>query len=424
MNDSNTVNIAANKKTMVKIPLSNVYAKGDYTAEVCIGSEKSKLNLIIDTGSSTLVIKEQQYQPQADKDLITTTLAQEVNYGMGGFNGPVIKTTIEIADDNNTLRLKNVPIAVVSNTKQKQTFGKSDGILGLAYHQLNKGFDVKETTYPWPFAKISDDLKSFKHFLWQFHEHDITPYFTSLAQHQLCANKFAFYSKRSSIHYNHAHSVATDEKQRQQAIKLDELNQGVLLLGSGEEQTDLYHGNFKNIKVSHDIYYNVELLSMQVGDNAPIKAPPLENVHKKNYLTNAIIDTGAGGIVLTANIYQQLITELTAVNSSFAALLSPFADLKAQEVGINANLIDLNQWPTINFTFVGEQNQPIMLSCQPHTYWQLNTPSYGKACFHFISQLPQWPNQSIIGLPLLNNYYVVFDRSEHKTGVIKFAQQK
>jgi hypothetical protein len=38
--------------------------------------------------------------------------------------------------------------------------------------------------------------------------------------------------------------------------------------------------------------------------------------------------------------------------------------------------------------------------------------------------IPQWPNQSIIGLPLLNNYYVVFDRSAEGTGVVKFAKQQ
>jgi hypothetical protein len=35
----------------------------------------------------------------------------------------------------------------------------------------------------------------------------------------------------------------------------------------------------------------------------------------------------------------------------------------------------------------------------------------------------QGPNQSILGLPLLNNYYTVFDRSAG-TGVIRFAPIK
>jgi len=33
-------------------------------------------------------------------------------------------------------------------------------------------------------------------------------------------------------------------------------------------------------------------------------------------------------------------------------------------------------------------------------------------------------HQSILGLPLLNNYYTVFDRSAHSHGVVRFAPIK
>ncbi len=176
---------------------------------------------------------------------------------------------------------------------------------------------------------------------------------------------------------------------------------------------------------------------MQVGDKASIAAAPLQQDKVKSYLTNAIIDTGAGGIVLTAEIYQQMIKDLIAINPEFATLLSPFKDIAYQEAGVSVNELNLAQWPDIIFTFVSnisnkvsndnvnnEKKQTVQLTCTPQTYWQVNTPSFGKACFRMLSQLPQWPNQSIIGLPLLNNYYVIFDRSVDKTGVIKFAEQK
>ena len=167
-------------KPVLKLPITNVYAKGDYCTTLYIGSEKAPVNLIIDSGSSTLVVKEASYQAAKDKDLVATTIAQEVNYGIGGWNGPVVHSTVAITNHN-------------------------------------------------------------------------------------------------------------------------------------QESTD---------KVAN-----------------------------------------------------------------------------------------------------GEKQQ-VQLTCKPQTYWQVNTPSYGKACFRFLSQLPQWPNQSIIGLPLLNNYYVIFDRSVDSTGVIKFAKQK
>ena len=311
-------------------------------------------------------------------------------------------------------------------------------MVGLAYHHLNKGFDVSEYlkaqqinpahTYPWPFSQApledSGNLKQFKTFLWQYPEHDITPYFTDLALHNLCANKFSFYSKRSAIHINEN----CDKQSTTEQLKQDPLNQGWLIFGGGEEQTDLYSGDFSYIKVEHDIYYNVELVSVQIGDKTPIAAAPLQTDKINSYFTNAIIDTGAGGIVLTADIYQQMISDLISINNSFASLLSLFKDISAQEVGIDVNKLNLEQWPDITFTFVSDiidqQKQTVQLTCTPQNYWQVNTPSYGKACFRFLSQLPQWPNQSIIGLPLLNNYYVIFDRSVNTTGVIKFAQQK
>jgi len=463
-------------QTTLKLPITNVYAKGDYCATLHIGSERSPVNLIIDSGSSTLVVKEASYQASKDNHLTPTTIAQEVNYGIGGWNGPVIHTSISIYDDSYTensakankpsITLENATIALVSSKTQYATFGLADGMLGMAYHHLNKGFNLSDYlqeqkvapahTYPWPFLENclqnnlpdSDDLKQFKHFLWQYPEHDITPYFTELALHNLSTNKFSFYSKRSAIHVgeNHVPQSTTEQLTPKQLapkqltpeqLKQDPLNQGWLILGGGEEQTDLYQGDFSSIRVEHDVYYNVELTSVQVGNKTSIAAAPLDNKHLKSYLTNAIIDTGAGGIVLTAEIYQQVISDLIAVNSDFADQLKPFTELSAQEVGIDANELNLAQWPDITFTFVGDSTinkesnsketnnikQTVQLTCAPQTYWQVNTPKFGKACFRLLSQLPQWPNQSIIGLPLLNNYYVIFDRSVETTGVIKFAQQ-
>jgi len=460
----------------LKLPITNVYAKGDYCVSVHIGSEQSQVNLILDTGSSTLVIKDcsvkkkteqskkstakevdsAKYQAQQDKNLTASAIVQGVNYGIGGWNGPVIYTNINVHEHcplsehthrtaaEPSVNLTNSPVALVASTKQQQTFGDADGMLGLAYHHLNKGFNLTdyfteqkimpEVSYPWPFtSEVSEDLKSFKKLLWQYPEHDITPYFTELAEHKLVANKFAFYSKRSAVHIDSSNTETTA------AITLaqDPLNQGFLILGGGEEQTDLYQGDFQQIKVSDNIYYNVDLVSVQVGDKPVINAAPLQQKHVKSYCTNAIIDTGAGVVVLTAELYEQVIIDLISYNGDFAALLAPFKELSAQDIGIDVNLVDFTQWPEISFNFVRHNSidigkaiteetpkQTVSLVCSAETYWQVNTPSYGKACFRFLSQLPQWPNQSIIGLPLLNNYYVVFDRSVDTTGVIKFAQQK
>jgi hypothetical protein len=140
---------------MLKLPITNVYAKGDYCLTLHIGSKKSAVNLLIDTGRSTLVIKNDNYQADFDKNLIPTSIVQEVNYGIGGWNGPVVYTSVTVQEyglDTESLEKlvaqsaissPRVPIAIVYLNKQSKTFGDADGILGLAYHHLNKGFDFQ-----------------------------------------------------------------------------------------------------------------------------------------------------------------------------------------------------------------------------------------------------------------------------------------
>ncbi|MDO6777158.1 pepsin-like aspartic protease [Shewanella sp. 3_MG-2023] len=472
------------------LPLINIYAKGGYTVKLHIGSQQTEVNLIVDSGSSTLVVGQVAYHPEDDTDLTATSFAQEVTYGIGGWDGPVINTNVTIGNDTFSFTLNPCPVAVVSSLAQRKTFGEANGILGLAYYQLNSSYDLHDylvernvsppVTYPWPFSEedsvcpndthhhtdehqhfSSNDLTRFKAFLKTQPEQDILPYFTQLETQGLCANKFAFYSQRSSVHV----ASATPSKA---SLAADPLNQGWLILGGGKEQTHLYQGQFKHIKVEHNVHYNVTLVGIKVGDFAQINAADLKPEFAY-YLTNAIIDTGTSGIMLTDVLFEGLKQNLhtltqtvaaskpnkhTGIPQDFLSLIAPFTDLAAQEVGIDAELLDLTQWPDIEFIFAGHsecdghggapashthsqtqtqtqthtqtnshQPEPITLTCKPHDYWQLNSPLQGKACFKIIGKLPQWGNQSLIGLPLLNNYYVIFDREEHKTGVIRFAEQ-
>ena len=456
----------------ITLDLTNVYALGDYTASLYIGSEQQAVNLIIDTGSSTLVIKPERYQPENDQSLNATPIVQEVNYGIGGWAGAVIHSQLHFLDKTNNSsedsKVADTSMAIVEAepvAEKGSVFNHADGILGLAYHHLNKSFDLSDyftnlnqaiitettttTSYPWPFIisnNIGDsidnqesidnktppnfvDLRSFKSFLWQYPEHDIKPLFTQIAEQHIVENRFSFFAKRSSVHVNQAGiNPLTAKGEVLEQLKQDPLNQGKLILGGGAAQTELYQGEFQTIQVLHDIYYNVELISVQVGDKAPIKAAPLAQKDEHAYFTNAIIDTGASLTVLTHDIYQQVIKDLADITPKFAELITPFADINQQYQGIDASQLDLDQWPDITFTFTGtkggEHDEAVSLACPPTHYWQMNTPEKDKACFKLLSQLPNWPNQTLIGLPLITNYYTVFDRSIGETGVIRFAKQR
>ncbi|MBQ4891504.1 hypothetical protein J8L86_16770 [Shewanella sp. MMG014] len=486
----------------VKLPLVNVYAKGGYCVQMRLGSEGSLANLIVDTGSSTLVVKKQVYQPHEDQYLQSSPFAQQVIYGAGGWDGPLVHTKVSVSEDGlkhdplaqdsldeNTsthvphlnlahqpLSLNDCPVAIVPSLKQQKTFADADGILGLAYYGLNKSYDLTAyiekhkikpaSTFPWPFSEPNsvcpahcehdekscdeadeserfsgEDLKRFRKFLKKQPQQTVVPYFTRLNKNGLTHNKFGFYSKRSSIH------IAKDDYTQEQ-IAADPLNKGWLILGGGKEHTELYQGKFKTIDVIHNRYYNVKLYSMRVGEQAEVEAPALQSQYVASHKSNAIIDTGVSGILLTDLLYKAMMTGFNNVSSDFVTLVEPFKDISFQEKGIDmAELFkgrdmtghhpdDLSHWPTLHFTFDGEitnecpdsENEvidkAITISCKPEHYWQLNSPSPGKACFKILSQLPRWPNQCLLGLPLLNDYYVIFDRSAHETGVIRFAEQK
>ncbi len=665
----------------LKVPITNVYAMGGYCAQLRIGANKEPVNLILDTGSSTLVVSSSDYVEEDDSALVATSFAQEVLYGAGGWDGPVIHTRVGIREDaidfsldegslhakgslsaesslpaegslsaesslpaegylsakgssldkelekdsqretlatsNQPIVLESCPVAIVSSIAQEGTFLDADGILGLAYHQLNKSYDLKgyfeqynitpALTYPWPFDDeisicetsyhptihepalsgiceepvlsgsckesalsgsdesalsgtnkeslsgtckepalsgtceesalsgtnkessdscndrfTSHDLRKFKKFLKQQPTQDIVPYFTDLTQQGLTANKFAFYSRRSSVHVSSSAietptSASIDAQQLQlqekserknefKQLAQDPLNQGWLIIGGGEEHTELYQGEFQTISVVEDKYYNVNLIAIQVGDQPEIDSQLTdqleqelalnqeskqehsrskeEDLHDHALLTaigmnkemrgrsNAIVDTGVSGIVLTKYLYNAMIESFNAINPKFAELIAPFKQIAQQYKGIDQSQLDLSEWPTLTFSFLGEAHhipdsnesasgvssnkpalsntneaalsgsnkdrvydgslqsacsgtlQKVQITIKPEHYWQTNTPSEGKACFKILSQLPGWPNQSLLGLPLMNDYFVVFDRSAHETGVIRFAKRK
>ncbi len=520
----------------LKVPLVNVYAKGGYSAQLRIGAEKHPLNLILDTGSSTLVVSGSDYVEERDNALVPTSLAQEVLYGIGGWDGPVVYTRVGIREDeidfdihdehlpqaHQPIVLERCAVAVVSSLTQETSFADADGILGLAYDSLNKVYDLKDyfnhygiapaLTFPWPFdeeihlssqhyrpilnqassdfsidqaADIlwhqatdqsfnSEDLRQFKRFLRTQPTDSLPPYFNNLTTHGLTPNKFAFFARRSSIHVRSQEVVAPNSANDFAFLGQDPLNQGWLILGGGEEHTELYQGEFKTIAVIENKYYNVNLLGLSVGDNEmipslltqaqqqaqaaneqPQEAPPSSALcHNGQHLhthgvhicdtlrgqSNAIIDTGASAIVLTRHLFDAMKQALDAINPLFTEQIAPFSEIAFQQTGIDMEALQLEQWPDLTFYFIGPQSElhaaptcsnpscppgcePVAIRVTPQHYWQINTPTKGKACFKLLSQLPNWPNQSILGLPLMSGYYVIFDRSVDDKGVIRFAEQ-
>ena len=424
----------------VKISITNIFGGGDYTAQILVGSANSPANVILDTGSSTLAVKETAYNPQHDKNLKPTTFAQDITYGTGGWAGPVVLTSVTMGVEGNNVTLNQAPLAITAD-QQQGNFGQADGILGLAYHVLNNGYDLQNflaqhgidppVTYPWPPFRIQDTtigIRQFQRFLATQPKKDITPYFTELEENGITANKFAFYTLRSSVNVTSGRETVAD------ALK-DPLNQGLFILGGGEEETELYEGSFKTVKVLHDAYYNTNLKYAQVDGGDRVQALALQSQYQPYAFTNtnSIVDSGTNSLALSYNLYQGLFKSLGNLNPRFAEIINEFNQLISQRddpQGFPVDKLNLQEWPNINFVLEGENGEDVTLTCSPQTYWQVNSPSPGQAFFkmsgsrEFTPQGAPTPNQSILGLPLMNNYYTVFDRSTDRMGVIKFATIK
>jgi hypothetical protein len=421
----------------LRIPITNVCDGSDYSAQILVGSEQVVANVILDTGSSTLAIDPSIYNPATDANVTATSLAQLVIYGTGGWLGPVVNTSMilsqpasigqpgSIGHAAGNVTLKNSPIAVTDFQASDNFTGTVDGIMGLAYYALNDAYNLEDylkksgvnppATWPWPFPSgtFKNELQAFNHLVGSARvpSVDIQPYFNELLEHDLTLNKFAFYTLRSWVH------MASNN---QNAIARDPLNQGIFVLGGGEQEKDLYAGSFVHVDVLHDVYYNTNLIAIQVEGCAEVPARPLQSHFKRQDITNSIMDTGTSALYLAYDVFRAVLASFESLNLKFTSMIR-LATTAAD--GISVSLLDLAEWPDLHFILTGADGKPVRLTCSPGTYWQVNYPAPGFAAFQIAQNSTEnQANQSILGLPLFNNYYTVFDRSQGKgNGVISVA---
>jgi len=220
---------------IARIPITNVYANGDYTGRILVGPEEQPMNVILDTGSSALALDGKKYHPSLSSGDQSTKLAQTSAYDDGSsWTGAVIKTGISIGDGKASVLLNdaNAAIAYLS----KDMFDSCDGILGLAYAYLDDAFTMPEDT--WAHKYLETQVRTGRH-------GQLKPYLTQLAEEGVTSDKIAFLTRRSLIHVGGGGAN-------------DPLNQGWMIVGGGEECSDLYTGGFKTVKVLSDKSYKKE----------------------------------------------------------------------------------------------------------------------------------------------------------------------
>jgi len=409
---------AGSAAKVLRMPITNIHDGSAYSVQLAIGSQGVVANLMLDTGSGTLAVESSAYDGTGDTALNTTTLAQWITYAGGGWAGPVITTDVSFGGPDASVILQGAPIAIA--VVQQGSLGTVNGVLGLAFAGLNPAFDfaghlaqkgAPATTHPWPFGTGNWDrfVASFEKLV-QVHavpQQPVTPCFDLLQSQAGVANKFAFHTLRSSVSLRGGDPAS---------IASDPLNNGVFVLGGGEEQADLYQGEFVTVAVVHDLFYNVGLVSVRVGALPAVAAAGLQVQDQQTLASNAIVDSGSEWLALAADVYQAVLAGLKQLNPAFAQAVQ---EAQANQ-SVAANTLNLSAWPDICFALSGVNGEDVALTVSPETYWQTDFPAAGQAAFKISGPLAS-ANQSNLGLPLLNNYYTIFDRSQGAQGVIRFA---
>ena len=210
----------------VRIPITNIYGDGDYTGRIYVGPEKTPLNVILDTGSSALAVDAKKYKPGVSGGDATTKLAQTDGYADGSsWTGAVLRSMVTAGEGEAGVPLANANVAV-AYAASKDMFGKTDGILGLAYAPLDDAFRMPEDT--WAKRYTATQVRAGK-------RSDLKPYLTQLAAADVVSDIICFYTRRSVVHVG--------------GPPRDPLNEGWVVLGGWEQCRDLYTGRSRPLRL-------------------------------------------------------------------------------------------------------------------------------------------------------------------------------
>jgi hypothetical protein len=374
---------------VVRVPITNIHADGDYTGRIFVGARNKPMNVLLDTGSSMLAISGHKYHPDTGKGDEPTRFAQTESYDDNtGWTGAVIHTSVAIGDvEQVTVADANVGVAY---HETGDAFSGADGILGLAYAALDDALALKEET--WPKRYTQDQISRGK-------DTHIEPYLTQLYRKHVILDKVSFYTRRSAVH--HGAGAANDP-----------LNQGWMIVGGGEESTDLYSGKFQTAKVKSQEWYNTNLKAVIVGGTEPIHVPKRSAFGCSG---NSIVDSGTASLDLGPQLLRTLLDRFDAGKR---ALLEPSI---REGRAFSMSDLDLATWPDITFVLEGE-TEDITLKVHPGDYWQVNSPRAGAASAAITKGTE---GNNLLGLPLMNGYFTIFDgEADHGKGAIRFARIK
>ncbi len=366
-----------------RVPITNLYMDGQYAATIRVGPGQKPMKVILDTGSSALALDGSKYNPVAGDQ--TSRLAQTVGYGVhGNWTGAVIKTDISIAGGAAKVTVSGANAAIAYEMTPK-VFGRADGVLGLAYAELDAARAMPADTWgaKYPSPEVAQGVKT-----------PMAPYLAQLAGEDAASDVIAFYTRRSAVHHGGGGA--------------DPLNRGWMIVGGGQECADLYTGAFQTVKVLADEWWNTNVKAVVVGDGAAI---PIAAQGVQGSPSNSIVDSGNPTLVFGPTLLASVLARFSAAQQ---VLLK--ASIAGQAVATSD--LDLTAWPTLGFILEGEAGD-VRLDVAPGDYWQVNAPGAGQAKAALNIGVD---GLVIFGLALMNGYFTIFDgEADGGRGAIWFA---
>lgn len=411
----------------IELATTLAWAQGGYSVAVALGSEGRRANLLLDTGSSSLAVMPGAYDPARDTALSTTSWAQEIRYGGGAWAGPVLRSRLAFGHGHHARRIDDALFALIES--DSPLFRGADGILGLAYRGLDPAYDLEAllrdrgvdppATWAWPFeAGHALDLAKFADFLPHQPRTTLRPAFSALEEEGVLRDRFALAVGRAVVH------VAA-EGASGHTLAGDPLNAGTLVLGGGAGQQHLYRGGFHDVRIVHDLYYGANLRAVRVGSDAPIAVPALDPAAAGTRPDNALLDTGSSFLVLETSTYDAVLAAFARHDPGFPGLVAEAAAALRDGRGLANDRIDPHAWPDLHFHLEAPGGGDTVLRVPASHYWPRNALAHGQALCLLMPQLPHFPKQSILGLPLFAGRYTVFDRAAGEgLGVVRVAARR
>lgn len=402
----------------LELPCSLAWAQGGYSVELALGAQARRARVLLDTGSSSLAVLPRAWDPDADAAMRPGTLAQRLRYGGGDWTGPLLQTSLAFGEGRHARRLAQADVALIE--AGHTGFRGADGILGLAYAALNPAFDLGPglrarglVPATWPWAAGGRDPADLEALLAQAPCVHRPPTFAELEAEGVVAHRFGLLAGRALMHV--AHEGASPA-----ALAADPLNRGVLALGGGAECQSLYQGGFADVRILHDRYYNANLRALRVGADDPIPVPPV--LPADPAASNALLDTGSSFLVLDTGTWQALRAALGRRDPRLPDLVDRSAQALARGETLAMHEVAVHDWPDLHLHLEAPDGDDTVLRVPASHYWPGNALGRGRSLCLLMPQLPHFPRQSILGLPLFAGRYAVFDRAAaHGLGVVRFA---